>query len=171
MARTRLPWTAASENQSEGGVLQWATNGAVGGALATAVMTAYRMPVTESLPPTAAFWARYVADGEPDDHPVPALVLHLGYGAAAGSAFGVLFRRFDRRSDSDESREVGGVVLGALYALVLSVFGERVVLGRLLSMDLDATESLVFHVGHLVYGLSLGSWVASESTLEDLELR
>ena len=171
MARTRLLRTAAGENQSDSGVLQWAANGAVGGALATAVMTAYRMPVAASLPPTAEFWAHYVAGGEPDDHPLPALVLHLGYGAAAGSAFGVLFRQFERRSDSDESRELGGVVLGALYALVLSAFGERVMLGRLLSMDLDATESLVFHIGHLVYGLSLGSWVASESTLEDLELR
>jgi hypothetical protein len=171
MARPLLPQTGSDEEQSDGGVVQWAANGAVGGALATAVMTTYRMPVSASLPPTAEFWARYVAGGEPDDHPVPALVLHLAYGASAGSAFGVLFRRFRRRSDTDESREAGGLGLGALYALLLSVFGEKVILGRLLSMDLDATESLVFHVGHLVYGLSLGSWVASESTLDDLELR
>jgi len=154
----------------ERGVLQSVLDGAVGGTLATAVMTAYRMPVASSLPPTARFWATYVAGGDPEDHPVPALVLHLAYGATAGTAFGALFRSLGGRTDDAGDREVGGVALGALYALALSVVGERVVLGRLLSTDLDATESLVFHVGHLVYGLSLGSWVASGSTYEDLEL-
>jgi hypothetical protein len=152
-------------------LLRSVVNGALGGTLATVVMTAYRMPVASSLPPTAEFWAQYVADGDADDHPIPALVLHLVYGAGAGSAFGVLFRPVDRRIESDEARETAGVVLGALYALTLSVFGERVVLGELLDVDLDGSESLVFHVGHLVFGLSLGSWVASRSTFEDLELR
>lgn len=157
-----------AEEPRERGILRWALNGAVGGVLATVVMTAYRMPVTASLPPTAKFWATYVAGGKPEDHPLPALVLHLAYGASAGAVFGALFRAFGGRDDDDE-RETSGVVLGALYALVLSIVGERVVLGKLLSTDLDASESLVFHVGHLVYGLSLGSWVASESTYEDLK--
>ncbi|WP_232701886.1 DUF6789 family protein [Halobacterium wangiae] len=171
MALLSRPRTDEREESSEGGLLRSAGNGAVGGALATVVMTAYRMPVASSLPPTAEFWAQYVAGGEADDHPVPALVLHLGYGATAGVAFGALFGPFERRTDSDEARETGGVVLGTLYALALSLFGERVVLRGLLDVDLDATESLIFHVGHLVYGLSLGSWVASESTVEDLELQ
>lgn len=170
MARSALPGTVSSDEQSDGDFLRSAVNGAIGGALATVVMTAYRMPVASSLPPTAKFWARYVAGGEPEDHPIPALVLHLAYGTAAGSMFGVLFRPFRRGSDSDEGREVGGLVVGTLYALALSVFGEQMVLGGLLSTDLDDTESLIFHVGHLVYGLSLGSWIASESTFEDLEL-
>lgn len=161
--------TSSSGEQRDGDLLRRAANGAVGGVLATAVMTAYRMPVASSLPPTAKFWTQYVAGGEQSDHPIPALVLHLGYGAAAGAAFGVLFRPFGRRSDRDEVREAGGVALGTLYALALSVFGERAILGRLLSTDLDSTESLIFHVGHLVFGLSLGSWVASGSTVEDLE--
>ena len=153
------------------GFLWWALNGAVGGSLATVVMSAYRMPVAASLPPTATFWAKYVGGGDPEDHPVPALVLHLAYGAGAGAVFGALFRPFSGRTAGEGEREAGGVVLGALYALALSVVGERAVLGGLLSTDLDTTESLVFHVGHLVYGLSLGSWVASGSTYEDLELR
>jgi len=170
-SRTEESNTPSGEASPERGVLDWALNGAVGGALATAVMTAYRMPVAASLPPTAKFWARFVAGGEPEDHPVPGLALHLLYGACGGAVFGALFRSFGARSDGDDEREVGGVVLGSLYALALSAFGERAVLGGLLSTDLDATESLVFHVGHLVYGLSLGSWVASGSTVEDLELR
>jgi len=158
-----------AEEPRERGFLLWALNGAIGGALATVVMTAYRMPVAASLPPTARFWAEYVGGGEPEDHPIPALLLHLAYGVGAGTVFGAVFRPFSSRTESDDSREVSGVVLGSLYALALSVFGERVVLGGLLSVDLDATESLVFHVGHLVYGLSLGSWVASGSTYEDLK--
>lgn len=163
--------TSPAEDSRERGFLRWALNGAVGGAFATVVMTAYRMPVAASLPPTARFWAEYVAGGEPEDHPLPALALHLAYGAAAGTVFGALFRTFGRTREREDERETSGVVLGTLYALGLSVFGERVVLGGLLATDLDATESLVFHVGHLVYGLSLGSWVASGSTYEDLELR
>lgn len=162
---------SSAEGSDSRGFLQWALNGVVGGSLATAVMTAYRMPVAASLPPTAKFWATYVGGGSPEDHPVPGLVLHLAYGAGAGAVFAALFRPFSDRAAGEDEREAGGVVLGALYALALSVFGERAVLGGLLSTDLDTTESLVFHVGHLVYGLSLGSWVASESTYEDLELR
>ncbi len=145
-------------------VLQWAKNGAVGGGIATLVMSAYRLPVADSLPPTAEFWAEYVSGGEPDDHPVAALLLHLVYGAGGGAAFAVLFERFRDDARSDSKLEAGGVVLGALYGLVLSAVGERVMLGWLLDTDLDATESLVFHVSHLVYGLSLGSWLAAEAT-------
>ena len=163
------PSTAAE--RSERDFLRWALNGAVGGALATAVMSAYRMPVAASLPPTARFWSAYVAGGEPGDHPVPAVVLHVAYGAVAGAVFGALFGPVCGRRADQTAREAGGVVLGTLYALALSAFGERAVLAGLLSTDLDATESLVFHVGHLVYGLSLGSWVASGSTAEDLDPR
>lgn len=159
-----------AEEPRERGFLRWALNGAVGGAVATAVMTAYRMPVAASLPPTAKFWSEYVAGGEPEDHPIPALVLHLLYGVGAGTVFGAVFRPFSTRTDGEDRREVSGVVLGSLYSLALSVFGEYVVLGGLLDTDLDGSESLIFHVGHLVYGLSLGSWVASGSTYDDLEL-
>lgn len=150
---------------------RWAAAGTVGGAIATVVMTAYRMPVSRSLPPTAEFWARYVAGGEPDDHLLAALLMHLGYGAAAGTVFGALFGASRWGDATDSVREPAGVVAGALYGLVLSVFGTRVVLARLLAVDLDGTEALVFHVGHVVYGLSLGSWVASRATLADLDVR
>lgn len=148
---------------------RWAANGAIGGLLATVVMTAYRMPVSTSLPPTAEFWARYVARGDAGDHPVAAVLLHLGYGSAAGSAFGVLYRALGWNTVRDRVREPAGIGLGAFYGVALSVFGTRVVLTRLLSMDLDATEALVFHVGHLVFGLSLGSWIAARSPAGDIE--
>lgn len=158
--------------------LKWAGNGVVGGAIATVVMTAYRMPVTTSLPPTAEFWATYVAGGEPDDHPIAALLLHLGYGAAAGGVFGVLFRvamrdrlgNPDRDAQRDRLREVLGLLAGVGYGLALSVFGRRLLLGRLLPMELDPTERFVFHASHVVYGLSLGSWVAAQMTVKEITL-
>ncbi|WP_225332948.1 hypothetical protein [Halomicrobium urmianum] len=158
----------AAADETTTGRARWTARGGVGGLIATVVMTVYRIPTTRSLPPTAEFWAQYVAGGDPDDHPVPALLLHLLYGFSGGAAFGALYPAFERRASSDTAREAGGTALGALYGLAMSVFGARVVLGRVLGQDLDGTERLVFHVGHLVYGLTLGSWVASESRLRDL---
>jgi len=161
------------EDEQEAGertLLRWAKNGAVGGAIATFVMSAYRLPVADSLPPTAEFWAKFVSGNEPEDHPAVGLLLHVVYGAGGGATFGALFEPFRADTGSDRRLEADGVVLGALYGLALSVFGERAVLGALLNTDLDDTESLVFHVSHLVYGVSLGSWLASESTVDDIEL-
>ncbi|MFC7081389.1 hypothetical protein [Halorussus caseinilyticus] len=53
---------------------------------------------------------------------------------------------------------------GSVYALALSVFGERIVLGRLLGLDLDVDERLVFHAGHLIYGLGLGTLFGSRAS-------
>lgn len=129
-----------------------------GGAVATAVMTAYRLPVSRSLPPTAAFWATYVGSGEPSEYPLIGLVLHAAYGAGAGAIFALLV---PGRSRSDAVAESRNAVLGVGYALCLSVFGARVLLGRLLGMDLAPDERLVFHASHVVYGLTLGTWLGS----------
>jgi hypothetical protein len=143
--------------------------GAKGGLVATLVLTAYRLPVSHALPPTAQFWSKFVAGGDPQDHTVPALVLHLLYGLGAGALFGAVFP--DRETTHRETAgrrtarsEVVGLISAVGYGLALSVFGERVVLGRVLGMDLDADERLVFHVGHLVYGLTLGTWLGSRTS-------
>jgi hypothetical protein len=164
-------WLAADDDRPDFGPFDWAANGAVGGALATAVLTAYRLPVTDSLPPTAQFWSQYVAGGDPDDHAAPALALHLAYGTAAGSAFGVAFRQLWDRRDDDPRRAYAALALGTLYGLALSAVGERVLLDDLLSATLDDVDSLVFHASHLVYGLSLGSWLAADATVDDVDLR
>lgn len=159
--------------------------GAVAGAFATVVMTVYRAPLARALPPTAEFWAKFVAGGDPEDHPLPALALHLLYGIGGGAAFGFLRperRRLGLLADADDGgtggpsgtdadgdtdaekeaeSELSALIWGLAYAAVLSVFGERVVLGAVLDMDLSADESLVFHAGHLIYGAALGAWVGS----------
>jgi len=40
------------------------------------------------------------------------------------------------------------------------------VLERVLDMDPAADERLVFHAGHLVYGLGLGTWFGSRTSDE-----
>lgn len=143
-----------------------AVRGAKGGLIATVLMTLYRLPVFRSLPPTAEFWARFVGGGEPEDYPAQALALHLLYGAGAGAAFGPLFARLGRRFPT--RRGWVGVGSGALYGAALSAFGSRFLLDRLLGLDLDAEEALVFHVGHLVYGLTLGTWLGSQRPLGEV---
>jgi len=142
--------------------------GAEGGALATVVMTVYRLPVTRSLPPSAEFWARYVAGGDPKDHSVAALVLHLAYGVAAGVLFAALLPERESvipapgsRGPPSPAQEVSTTVSGLGYGLALSVFGERVVLGALL--DVDPDDRFAFHVGHALYGITLGAWLGTRT--------
>ncbi|WP_436930858.1 hypothetical protein [Halosimplex halobium] len=155
--------------------------GIEGGALATVVMTVYRLPVTRSLPPSAEFWATFVAGGRPQDHPLAALVLHFVYGIGAGGVFGALVSgraSLDRErtrsflDDSvsgppDRSGEVAVTMAGLLYGVALSVVGERIVLGRLLGTEPD--DRFAFHVGHVRYGVTLGAWVGTRTRREKRE--
>jgi hypothetical protein len=142
--------------------------GIEGGALATLVMTVYRLPVTRSLPPTAEFWAEFVSGDRPDDHPVAALVLHFAYGAAAGGLFAALLPARESvpgkpgsRGPPSPSGEVSTTLYGLLYGLALSAVGERFVLGTLL--DIDPDDRFAFHVGHALYGITLGAWVGTRT--------
>ncbi|WP_227354957.1 hypothetical protein [Haladaptatus salinisoli] len=138
-----------------------AKTGFVGGLFGTVIMTAFREPVARSLPPTAAFLSKFVG-GEPDDHTVGALLLHLLYGAGAGSVFAPVLAARSTESSSLEP-ETEGLLAGLVYGLALSLFGERVLLEWLLEMNLEQDERAVFHAGHVVYGLSLGAWVGSRA--------
>ncbi|QLK24432.1 hypothetical protein HYG81_09875 [Natrinema zhouii] len=161
--------TEATDEHSR---LEHATGAAVrgiqAGFVATLIMTAFRLPILRSLPPSANFWSQYVADGDPDDHPVAGLALHLLYGVSSGVVFGVLFSLYDAgRSIEPEQR---GLVWGSIYGMVLSAFGAQVMLKELLDIRLEADELALFHAGHLVYGLSLGAWVGSRTEgVEDPE--
>ncbi|WP_254766301.1 hypothetical protein [Salinilacihabitans rarus] len=135
--------------------------GVVGGVIATVAMTLYRLPLTRALPPAAPLWAKYAGrEGQgPEEYSLLALHLHLLYGASAGAAFALAHERLPpSRSTAPETR---ATLLGLCYGLALSVVGKRVVLDGLLDEDLDAGETTVFHVGHAIYGLTLGSWIGS----------
>lgn len=146
--------------------LRAVARGCVGGLIATVVMTLYRMPIFRALPPTAEFWAQYVGGGEAEEYPLVGFVLHLLYGAAAGAAFGPAFAALDSRTSV--GRDELGVGAGLTYGLVLSAFGSRVLLRRLLGRELEPEHALVFHVGHAIYGLTLGTWLASRERLGEV---
>lgn len=120
-------------------------------------MTAYRLPVIRSLPPSADFWAKFVGSGDPDDYPVIGLVLHLAYGVGGGLGFAALLRLFDV-PPGDRSQGMYAAA-GVLYGLALSAFGSRITLGAVL--DAEPEDSLIFHLSHAVYGLAMGTWIGS----------
>ncbi|MFC6719546.1 DUF6789 family protein [Natrialbaceae archaeon GCM10025810] len=142
-------------------VLDAAVRGVQAGFVGTLIMTAFRLPILRSLPPSANFWSQYVSGGDPSEHRIAGIVLHLLYGIGGGAVFGVLFSLYDAgRSIEPEQR---GLVWGAVYGLALSAFGVQVVMKGLLDIRLEADELALFHAGHLIYGLSVGAWVGSRT--------
>ncbi|QFU82016.1 DUF6789 family protein [Natronorubrum aibiense] len=159
----------AVESQSRGEHAAYAAaRGLQAGFVATLIMTAFRLPILRSLPPSANFWAQYVTGDDPADHPIAGLALHLLYGVQAGALFGALFALQDaERSIEPEQR---GLVWGSVYGMALSAFGSQIMLKELLDIRLGTDELALFHAGHLVYGLSLGAWVGSRTEgVEDPE--
>jgi hypothetical protein len=152
---------ATGEQRARPSVVSEIGRGIQGGAIGTFVMTAFRLPLMRSLPPSADFWAKFVSDGEPEDYPVVGLVLHLVYGVTAGVTFGCLYALLD--SERAVEAEARGLVCGGVFGMVLSAFGSRVMLRALLDIELEADELTLFHAGHLVYGITLGAWVGSRA--------
>jgi len=136
-----------------------AVRGIIGGVVATALMTLYRFPLFRALPPTAEFWSTYVGSGEPEEYVLEGLVLHFLYGGIAGGLFGAAFSRIPFRSERNQRLGAIGLSLG--YGLALSIFGTRIVFKRFLDETLEPDEGAVFHVGHAIYGLALGTWMSS----------
>jgi uncharacterized membrane protein YeaQ/YmgE (transglycosylase-associated protein family) len=136
--------------------------GAEGGLVATIVMTIFRMPVFRALPPTSEFWGQYVGGGPAEEYTAPGLVLHLLYGTVGGTVLGVLFPHIDRRSPA--RTQATALLSGVVYGFVLSAFGVRVIFRHLLNRELDEEDVLVFHVAHVVYGLTLGMWLGKRQS-------
>lgn len=120
-------------------------------------MTFYRFPVFRALPPTADFWAKYIGDGDPESYPGTGLVLHFLYGGAAGGLFGAVISALELQSNREGS--LGVIELSLAYGLALSGFGTRFVFRHLLDEELEPDESVIFHLGHVIFGLTLGTWL------------
>ena len=140
--------------------------GCVGGLAATVTMTVYRIPAFKALPPTAEFWARFVSGGDVEQHFLPGLLLHLFYGVVGGAVYGLLASFVDVDDPATQGRL--SVLGGLAYGIGLSVFGSRVVFVRILGRELQSEDALVFHVGHAVYGMTLGTFVATSESAGDV---
>lgn len=167
--RGTQPESVGSDRSRWGQVWSATGRGVQAGFVATVIMTAFRLPIMRSLPPSANFWSQYVTGGDPSEHTVAGLLLHVIYGTSAGAVFGGLFALLSaERSIEPEQR---GLVWGSVYGMGLSAFGSQVMLEEILDIRLEADELALFHAGHLVYGLALGAWVGSRTEgVEDPEV-
>jgi hypothetical protein len=131
--------------------------GLAGGLAATIVMTALMMVMGEGGPPPTAGLVSKFAGGEPEDHAMAGMVLHLIYGIVAGGVFavgapvvGVEF----------ESIAVA-VGLGLLYGVVLMIGGMVFWMRAVIGMDPDRDTMVTFGTVHVVYGLVLGAFLGA----------
>ena len=131
--------------------------GLAGGLLATILMTIGMKVVGDGgPPPTAALVARF-AGGEPADHAMPGMVMHLGYGIGAGVVFalGVPLLGFDLGSIAV------AIGLGLAYGLVLMVGGMMFWMRAIIGMEPDSDMMMAFGVAHVIYGVVLGAFVGA----------
>jgi len=126
--------------------------GLVGGMLATIVMTAVMMVVGDGGPPPTANLVAKFADGEPEDHKMPGMLLHLVYGIGAGGALAV-GAPFVGLSFDQVAIAIGvGLAYGILLMVAGMVFWMRLVIG----VEPDKRTMMTFGVVHVVYGVVLG---------------
>jgi energy-coupling factor transporter ATP-binding protein EcfA2 len=113
--------------------------------------------IAGALPPTSDFWAKYVGSGDAEAYPPIGLLLHFLYGGTAGGLFGAGISLLNFRNERE--RRLGVLGLSLVYGLALSVFGTRFLFPYLLDEELESDETVIFHVGHVIYGLTLGTWI------------
>jgi hypothetical protein len=132
-------------------------DGLAGGLVATIVMTAFMMALgDDSPPPTAVFLSKYVGDADAGAYAMPGMLLHLGYGVAAGAVFALAIPLLGFASVASTT---GGVGWGLAYGVVLFVGAAAFWMNVVLGMDPEPKEAGAFLLFHLIYGLVLGGWV------------
>lgn len=129
--------------------------GLAGGLAATIVMTVLMRVMGDGGPPPTAALVSKFGGGEPGDHAMAGMVLHVVYGIVAGAVFavgapvvGVEF----------ESIAVA-VGLGLLYGVVLMIGGMAFWMRAVIGMEPDREMMLTFGTVHVVYGLVLGAFL------------
>jgi hypothetical protein len=133
------------------------TAGLAGGLLATIVMTAVMMMLGDGgPPPTAALVAKF-AGGEPDDHAMPGMILHMIYGVVAGAVFAVGVPLLGLSLDSVAI----AVGLGLVYGIVLMIGGMVFWMRLIIGMEPDRDMMLMFGTVHVVYGVVLGGFLGA----------
>jgi hypothetical protein len=137
-------------------------SGLVGGLVATIVMTVFMMVLgDDSPPPTAAFWAKYVGDGEASDFMMQGMVLHLLYGIVGGGVFVSLLAPLGL----GVTALTGALLWGIVYGIVLFVFAAGFWMMVVLDMSATPAMAAMFLLFHLVYGAVLGGFVFYLPTL------
>ena len=131
------------------------TIGVVGGLVATVAMTAVMKAVGDGGPPPTANLVAKFSGGEPGDHKMPGMALHLLYGVGAGAVFvaGAPLAGLGFGSVAV------GVGLGLAYGVALMVGGMVFWMRLVLGMEPDAGTLGGFTLMHVVYGVVLGAFL------------
>ena len=115
----------------------------------------------DSPPPTAALWAKYVGDEGPESYMKQGMALHMLYGIGAGGAFAIGVTALGLAAGS-----VGlatSLLWAVLFGLALTVVGAIFWMRIVLAMEPEPKMVGLFAFFHLVYGVVLGTSVASVS--------
>lgn len=131
--------------------------GIVGGLVATVAMTAVMMAVGDGGPPPTANLLAKFADGEPDDHKMPGMALHLVYGVGAGAVFAVGASLVGLGLDS----VVVAVGLGLAYGIALMVGGMAFWMRFVIGIEPGKEMMAAFGAAHLTYGVVLSAFLGS----------
>jgi hypothetical protein len=129
--------------------------GLAGGLAATIVMTVLMRVMGDGGPPPTAGLVSTFAGGEPEDHAMPGMVLHLVYGIVAGGVFAVGAPVIGVEFESIAV----AVGLGLLYGVVLMIGGMAFWMRAVIGMEPDREMMLTFGTVHVVYGLVLGAFL------------
>lgn len=131
--------------------------GLAGGLVATIVMTIVMMVMGDGGPPPTAAVVAKIAGGEPEDHAMPGMILHMVYGIVAGGVFAFGVPLFGIALDSVPVATGVGLVYGIVLMIGGLVFWMRIVLG----MDADRATMVTFGTVHVIYGVVLGAFVGA----------
>ncbi len=131
--------------------------GLVGGLVATIVMTIVMMVMGDGGPPPTASLVAKFQGGDPADHEMPGMVLHLLYGIVAGGVFAVGVPVIGLELTDLLVATGLGIVYGVVLMLVGMVFWMRAVMG----MEADRDMMMMFGVVHVVYGAVLGGFLGA----------
>lgn len=131
--------------------------GLVGGLVATIVMTAVMMVMSDGgPPPTAALVAKF-ADGKPEAYAMPGMALHLMYGTVAGAVFAVGVPAVGLALGS----LAVATGLGLVYGIVLMIGGVAFWVRTVIGMEPDRDMMVTFGTVHVVYGIVLGAFLGA----------
>lgn len=129
--------------------------GLVGGLVATIVMSMVMRGIGGGPPPTAALLAKFQG-GEPAEHMMPGMLLHLVYGIIAGAVL-VLAVNAVAPGVTSPTTWLG---IGLAYGIVLLLGGAVGWVRGVIGMVPDREMLIAFVVVHVVYGLVLGAWLS-----------
>jgi hypothetical protein len=131
--------------------------GLAGGLIATIVMTITMQLLGDGGPPPTARLVATLSGGDPEDHVMPGMVLHVLYGLLAGVVFAlgapVVGFGFDSLGIA--------VGLGLAWGLVLAVGGMVFWMRLVIGLEPDRGMLVVFGTAHAVYGVVLGAFLGT----------